>query len=392
MKLTGSKLFSSVIFTLASTTAIAAPDLVEFSAGTPAKAEEVNSNFSNLKTFTSEIDGRVTVIENAGRSDAISSLQEKVTALEAVDHSAPVSALNNRVTPLENLDLHTALPALNNKVTALELVDHSAPITALTNRVAPLEILDLPTTLPTLQNKVIALEAVDHSAPITDLTNRIAPLEILDLPTALPTLQGKVTALENSDISAEILDLQTRVSALENTNITDEYSIPVYGDGILIGNTNRIPSLQIGGKMFIKTVYGLLRLKGDYNGGYRLASYNPHNDDRDDHYATYSDDQCLNPIFAVSPGEGNPLIFTKNIGVVDTAQIFAGETQAWIIEAGTTFNKTNTSFYNKNSGPCVVSEWYPVNTITIPMVNLNPDIHGLKHTYNEISINNYTLN
>lgn len=375
MKLTGSKLFSSVIFTLSSTTAIAAPDLVEFSAGTPAKAEEVNSNFSNLKTFTSEIDGRVTVIENASRSDAISSLQEKVTALEAVDHSAPVTALNNRVTPLENLDLTTALPALQNKVTALESADHLTPVTAIDTRVT-------------------SLENVDHSTPITTLQGRVTPLE-----SSVLILEGKVTTLENNDVSADILDLQNRVTALESASpASNSYTIEVTGDGVVIGHTNKIAHNIDKPFIALKTIHGMAALRAvDGSTEYYLTGYDAlTNKASHDETIVFSEASCTdNPTRTINNYAGSQLYFTQVANTTDDAFYVSNSVKSYIVDSGTVFTKTASDIdlytYSAWDGSCNPMTM-TAGTLMFPLTELSDGVHGLKGRYSVISIDGYSSN
>lgn len=378
MKLTGSKLLNSAILTLASTAAIAAPDLVEFSAGTPAKAEEVNSNFSNLKTFTTGIEGRVTLIENSGRSDTISTLQGKVTALEIVDHSAPITALNSRVTPLESLDLPTVLPTLQNKVSALESVDHAAPVTALTNRVT-------------------LLENVDHSTPIITLQGRFTPLE-----SSISTLEGKVTALENSDISAEILDLQTRIAALESSSpSTDTYTISVYGDSELIGHTNGVllfdDSLPY---LAFKTPLGMASLGGVGNSNnYYLNGFNGISGQVSKNTSIYFTDAACSadPSQVIISNEGTQFSFSKSANVVDDNYFISNTVKSYIINAGTTITKTTTdsnlyALSTWGGGSCSSEILIPTGSLIIPATELSEGIHNLKSTYSSITIDGYITN
>ena len=210
----------------------------------------------------------------------------------------------------------------------------------------------------------------------------------------LKTYDAALTDVVNAQ-AALIEALEAKVESL-HTIIESEpnsFTIPVKGDGELIGYTDSIPDIAIGGSMLVKTDYGIIKLKGDYSDGYQLGYYNEMNS-TSEYFSgpNYTDAACTTMIFAISPGEGNPVIFTKVAGIVDKDQIFVGENNSWLIEAGTTFNRNNTSFYYKDGENCVEATWLADGTISIPMIELNPEVHGLKQTYSSISIDGYVLN
>lgn len=382
MKLNGNNLIATAIFTLVSTPIIAAPDLIEFSAGTPAKAAEVNSNFSDLKTFATEIDGRVTVIENSGRSSAINELQNKVSTLEA-------------------LNLGTELPNLSNKVTALESVDHTTPITNLSSRIAPIEALNLGTELPALTNKVSALEAVDHTTPITTLQNRVTPLE-----TATSNLETKVTALENVDHTTPIADLQTRVSTLEDVDhvTTDEnqqtqidalldahpdvdpFTTAVYGDGELIGYANMSKYRTANNFLTLKTDYGHIAI-GRSEGVFVTRSYDPLTNSIAGSYSVkYSDSNCTMPVGTVFT---YGLLITKVAGEFDAEQLIVSETDTYYAASGTQFSYLDTLYNLSADGLSCTSESIPSYMLAYPITNISAQ---LKPSFTTISVEGYSLN
>ena len=80
MKLHGTKLILASAITLTvgfvQAETIEAPELTTFTAGTPAKATEVNTNFANLKAYS------------AAQATLIKALEEKVAALENENSNA----------------------------------------------------------------------------------------------------------------------------------------------------------------------------------------------------------------------------------------------------------------------------------------------------------------
>ncbi len=106
MNLSGNKIIAASALFLAVNLANAeAPDLVEFTAGTAAKAAEVNANFDDLKTYSASLE---TVID--AQASLITALEEKATAADTAR-----AALEEQVTTLE-----TQSTDLQSQITALE--------------------------------------------------------------------------------------------------------------------------------------------------------------------------------------------------------------------------------------------------------------------------------
>jgi len=105
MNLSGNKIIAASALFLAVNLANAeAPDLVEFTAGTAAKAAEVNSNFDDLKTYSESLEtvidaqaALITALEGKATTadTARAALEEKVTALEtkSTDLQSQISSL-----------------------------------------------------------------------------------------------------------------------------------------------------------------------------------------------------------------------------------------------------------------------------------------------------------
>ena len=104
MNFTGNKSFLILALTAsASTFAADAPELVTFSANTPAKAEEVNANFADLKTYgeesAEEIRQAIEVLR--ARLNTLDGEDSEETAGKAGEFEAALDALDERLDTLE---------------------------------------------------------------------------------------------------------------------------------------------------------------------------------------------------------------------------------------------------------------------------------------------------
>jgi len=410
MKLNGNNLIVGALLSasaIAANADISAPDLNEFTAGTPAKAAEVNENFEGLKAYSESMQELI-----QAQALLIEELENKAENLESQN-----TALSSRTTLLENQNT-----TLRNQVSALETAD-----TTLSNRINQNTGLvnSVSTRTASLETLTTAL-STDVETLITDsagLATRVSTLEtsadaintkVTALETSATTLDSRTTTLETQTTALEasnttlttrttsaedsISDLTARLNLLETEPVVDEngnpYTIAVYGDDQLIGYASAVPELRTSGKMIIKTALGFVRLEGGYNNDYYLEFYDPQ-------YVTsegwgsvnYSDDACSSPVIAHYNGEGSPLILTQNAGVTDSARIYPNtEGTSYVMEENTTISTVETVYYMDWENNCVIADWMSGETIVIPVVELDPMTHGLKDTYTSISVDGYVLN
>lgn len=191
-------------------------------------------------------------------------------------------------------------------------------------------------------------------------------------------------------------EVSNRVTALESPANSNEYNIEVTGDGVVIGHTNLV--YFSGDKPFIalKTAYGIASLEPHHNGSdFLINGYNDQlNKRKSSDMVYFSDDACTNAISVYTGEHGKQLLFTKVANTIDDSFFIGTENGAYLVEAGTVFNKTNTSFYSYSSfdDTCTSYDGIPAGSISVPAVELSVATHGLKGTYSTITIDGYVAN
>ncbi|MFY0641670.1 MAG: hypothetical protein JXR16_11530 [Bermanella sp.] len=191
--------------------------------------------------------------------------------------------------------------------------------------------------------------------------------------------------------------LEAKVAELESaeTGEVDDFTIEVYGDGELLGYTNRVlhnvdkPFIQI------KTPLGMASIAGEYEDtGYYLDGYDELNDSAGlSGYVYYSENTCSeNPSRVISSSGIPQLVFTKVANIIDKNTFIHGGKATYFIEAGTAFTKTSSETtlyrYNKWDNSCT-DETISSNSLITPIVEVSLESHGLKSNYSTITIEGY---
>ncbi|WP_283788810.1 hypothetical protein QNI23_016865 [Bermanella sp. WJH001] len=369
MTLTGNKLLSVAVVLAASQIVqaenITAPDLVRFEAGTPAKASEVNGNFEGLKSYGEGLHGLV---------------EDQATRIS---------------------DLETSTEALS-----VTLGGHTTDITELqtSNTTNTAAITTLQTDTGTNGSNITALQ----TSVITNTSN-IAALEtststnISSLQATTTTNATAISALESSDTSQDglisaqanlINALEARIEELESGSdgSGDAFNIAVYGDGDLIGYTNKVNAFSPN-KHFIplKTSYGMLSLESAYDPySFRLRNYDSIRNDRageSSYLSFYSDDTCETLVYALGSGDGNSVVLTKVANTLDETILFATEDKLYQAAAGTILNNNATDIYAIESDTCTHQAWF-TSGLTIPVT----EITDLKVNYTTLEVDGYVTN
>jgi hypothetical protein len=191
--------------------------------------------------------------------------------------------------------------------------------------------------------------------------------------------------------------LEAKVAELESaeTGEADDFTIEVYGDGELLGYTNRV--LHNTDKPFIqvKTQHGMATINGLYDGvGYFLDGY----DVLSDHAGRngnvyYTNDTCTEGASRVIDSNQIPqLFFTKVANTIDNNSFINNGKATYLIEAGTAFTKaaseSNMYSYNSWNNSCDQA-LVAVNSLITPVSEISFESHGLKSNYSTISIEGY---
>ena len=238
------------------------------------------------------------------------------------------------------------------------------------------------------------IQASDISAELTTFTAG-TPAKAAEVNTNFTELKNYSDSLQDliSSQASLISNLEAKVTALENQS-GDDFTIPVNGDGELIGYTNLIPIPSVDATIIVKTTLGKVKLKGGYENNYVLDYYNetrPGSEGWGSAY--YADSNCTIKVNAISPSEGSPLLFSKVAGILDQSYLLASaENTSYVMEAGSSISSTDTVYEINYEDVCSLIDWMPAGTKIIPIVELNPETHGLNDNFTTISIDGYILN
>jgi len=384
MTLTGNKLLSVAVVLTASQMVqaeeIIAPDIVSFEAGTPAKAAEVNSNFEGLKAYGEGLHGLV-----EDQETRISGLETSTDAL-----SLTVDGHTTDIAELQTSDTTNtaAISALQSTASS-----NSSDIASLQTDSANngSNITALQTSVATNSSDITTIEA---SASTN--TSNIATLQstTANNTSAISTLESSDTTQDGLiSAQADLIDaLEARIEELEASSGGDTFDIAVYGDGDLIGYTNKVNAFSPN-KYFIplKTSYGMLSLENAYDPyAFRLRNYDPIRNERSgetSYLSYYSDDTCETLVYALGSGDGNSVVLTKIANTLDETILFATEDKLYQAAAGTILNNNATEIYAIESDVCTQQAWF-TSGLTIPVT----EITDLKVNYTTLEVDGYVTN
>lgn len=194
--------------------------------------------------------------------------------------------------------------------------------------------------------------------------------------------------------AALIEALENKVTALENegSNTNDEFIIPVKGDDLVIGYTNRIPTLN-DSTILIKTKFGLAIIDNTEDGNYVIKGYNEAKSELSENQIYFTDAQCLNAHVLTSGGEyGKSFTFTKNGSPANGNLIVtsSGDKTSYLLSKNAQIDTTTVNFIQKSwEGVCGESYTASADVVSFPVEKLTVETHGLKSFYTAITVGDF---
>jgi uncharacterized coiled-coil protein SlyX len=367
MKLNGTKLILASAIALAASIAQAKqPDniqLTTFTAGTPAKAAEINENFNNIKAY-----GKALADIQNDQQSTITNLNSHVSNVtkSITENSVSIAALT-----IKTADLETAV---NTNVIAIKDLNSSSD------------------TLATrTSNNRTAITALNTKATEihTFVTNNTR--DVTELNTKATNLGSVITAQ-----AALIEALEAKVTALESigTSTPNHFTLPVMGDGQLIGYTDRAPKIN-DDFILVKTAdYGLVTIKARGSKYYVLGYNESSGQEAKESGVLFTDNVCNAAAKVFNIDSDNQFLFTPdNESIHYSAIVSDYDSTPYILTSGAILDRTTLDFYQLDGERnCVFYLSLSEGSFSIPLKKANLEDHGIKEFYTDITIEGYVSN
>lgn len=192
--------------------------------------------------------------------------------------------------------------------------------------------------------------------------------------------------------AALIASLEEKVAVLESAS-SDEYNIAVHGDGQLIGYAKQIPSQLYSTRLVVKTALGFVTVQTNSD-SFTLRSYNIEKPDAELPSINYADASCTQPFIQLSYSDGRAFVITKTANVFSSPYMFLDSDypDSYVLEAGTNITTANTAYKKNWEGVCSLDEYFDEGSTIAPLAVLNPEVHGIKSSYDVITVEGYVVN
>ncbi len=206
---------------------------------------------------------------------------------------------------------------------------------------------------------------------------------------------NKISALEQINAATKIEALEAEIEQLQAL-LPRPYDIEVKADGVLIGHTNSVQYTNQKPYIAVKTDYGMIAIIGGYNSNFNLYEYDDLRNERGSQSSVYfSDAACADAVFVLEGGQLSASLFiTEVANVVDNTKVIVTEQSAYLMTAGTVFNRTTTEYYQPHysSGVCELYDIGQVGHVTIPVTLMTKEEHGFTSKITNLEIAGFVVN
>lgn len=197
------------------------------------------------------------------------------------------------------------------------------------------------------------------------------------------------TPAKAAEVNANFSSLKDAVNKVRNETTDDRFTIPVYGDGKLIGHTYKDALfkelLSDGRTILINTTYGKARLTKPYGQDLFRFDKNDYNDNI--YRIAFKTSDCKQPVMAIS--EKFTSLFVREDNTLDHSSFVSSyHGKTYLLKGDTAFGLTSMPLYHVNNGKCeslnIHSPRYSAD-----IEELNEQDHGLKSVYTNVTIEGY---